>query len=49
LRYVLGWRVNQIAVHLNMPENTVSVSLHRALHRLQDHLARQGAAYERPE
>ncbi|GAP13728.1 RNA polymerase sigma factor, sigma-70 family [Longilinea arvoryzae] len=49
LRYVLGWRVNQIAAHLNLPENTVSVSIHRALHRLQDDLALQGAANERAE
>jgi len=35
LRYVLGWRVNQIADHLEMPENTVSVTLRRALKRLQ--------------
>ncbi|MBI5877116.1 MAG: sigma-70 family RNA polymerase sigma factor [Chloroflexi bacterium] len=35
LRYVMGWRVNAIAAHLQMPENTVSVSLRRALQHLQ--------------
>lgn len=46
LRYVLGWRVNQIAAHLDLPENTVSVSIHRALHHVQDDLALRGAANE---
>ena len=36
LRYVLGWRVNQIADHLGLPENTVSVILRRSLNRLQE-------------
>ena len=35
LRYLLGWRVNQIAGHLGKPENTVSVTIRRALARLQ--------------
>lgn len=34
LRYVVGWRVNQIADHLAMPENTVSVTLRRLLEKL---------------
>ena len=35
LRYLLGWRVNQIADYLGKPENTVSVTIRRALARLQ--------------
>lgn len=35
LRYLLGWRVNQIAEYLEIPENTVSVIIHRALERLR--------------
>ncbi len=36
LRYLLGWRVNQIAEYLSVPENTVSVAIRRALARLQN-------------
>jgi RNA polymerase sigma-70 factor (ECF subfamily) len=49
LRHVLGWHVNQIAQHLAIPENTVSVSLRRSLKRLQEILVLQGVQYERPE
>ena len=42
LRYVLGWRVNQIADHLGILENTVSVVLRRTLKRLQGMLASEG-------
>jgi RNA polymerase sigma-70 factor (ECF subfamily) len=35
LRYLLGWRVNQIAAYLEIPENTVSVTIHRTLERLR--------------
>ena len=35
LRYLLGWRVNQIAAYLEVPENTVSVTIHRTLERLR--------------
>jgi RNA polymerase sigma-70 factor, ECF subfamily len=35
LRYLLGWKVNQIAGYLEIPENTVSVTIHRSLLRLQ--------------
>jgi RNA polymerase sigma-70 factor, ECF subfamily len=41
LRYVLGWRVNAIAAHLGLAENTVSVDLRRALVRLQNQLVPQ--------
>lgn len=34
LRYVVGWRVNQIAHYLKMRENTVSVTLQRVLAKL---------------
>ena len=36
LRYMLGWQVNRIAAHLDTKENTVSVSIHRALSRLKN-------------
>jgi RNA polymerase sigma-70 factor (ECF subfamily) len=36
LRYLLGWRVNEIARHLGASENKVSVSLHRTLSRLRE-------------
>lgn len=35
LRYILGWRVNQIADYLGKPENTISVAIRRAVARLQ--------------
>ncbi len=34
LRYMLGWRVKDIAQHMDMNENTVSVNLRRILKRL---------------
>ncbi len=37
LRYLLSWRVDQIAEYLEIPENTVSVTIHRTLERLQQH------------
>jgi RNA polymerase sigma-70 factor (ECF subfamily) len=42
LRYVLGWRVNQIAAHVGISDNLVSVTLKRALQRLQRELAPAG-------
>lgn len=35
LRYLLGWKVNQIASHLEVPENTISAIIRRSLQRLQ--------------
>ena len=35
LRYILGWQVRQIAVHLGLNENTVTVTVRRALKSLQ--------------
>jgi RNA polymerase sigma-70 factor, ECF subfamily len=35
LRYILGWQVKQIASHLGMKENNVSVAIRRALKALQ--------------
>ena len=35
LRYILGWQVRQIAVHLGLNENTVTVTVRRALKNLQ--------------
>lgn len=34
LRYMEDWKVNQIAAHLDIPENTVSVTMQRALKKL---------------
>lgn len=36
LRYMLGWRVGEIARHLGMTENNVSVTIHRTLARLRE-------------
>ena len=41
LRYVLGWKVKQIAAHLGMEENTVSVNLRRIVQRLQSEVQQQ--------
>jgi RNA polymerase sigma factor (sigma-70 family) len=35
LRYILGWQVKQIAGHLALNENNVSVTIRRALKSLQ--------------
>jgi len=43
LRYALGWRVKDIAAHLGMAENTVSVELRRGIARLQKKLVAQEA------
>ena len=36
LRYLLGWRVNDIARHMGTSENKISVSLHRTLSKLRE-------------
>jgi RNA polymerase sigma-70 factor (ECF subfamily) len=36
LRYMLGWRVNEIARHMGASENKISVSIHRALSKLRE-------------
>jgi RNA polymerase sigma-70 factor (ECF subfamily) len=43
LRYVVGWRVTEIARHLNMAENTVTVALRRALKKLSDQEGSHGS------
>lgn len=43
LRYMLGWRVNEIADHLGKSENSVSVAIHRALSRLREQWQVAGA------
>lgn len=35
LRYILGWQVKQVAAHLGLSENNVSIAIRRALKRLQ--------------
>ncbi len=37
LHYILGWPVKQVAMHMGMLENTVSVYLKRILERIRDH------------
>lgn len=41
LRYVVGWKVKQIAAHLGMAENTASVTLRRIIQRLQTEVQKQ--------
>ncbi len=36
LRYMLGWKVNQIATHMRLTENNVSVIIHRLLTSLRE-------------
>jgi RNA polymerase sigma-70 factor (ECF subfamily) len=36
LRYMLGWRVNDIARYTSTTENNVSVTIHRTLARLRE-------------
>lgn len=36
LRYMLGWRVNDIARHMNITENNISVTIHRTLSKLRE-------------
>src|SRR5688572_10316762 len=36
LRHMLGWRVNDIARHIGVSENKISVSLHRTLSKLRE-------------
>ncbi len=36
LRYMLGWKVNQIATHMNLSENHISVIIHRTLADLRE-------------
>jgi RNA polymerase sigma-70 factor, ECF subfamily len=36
LRYLLGWRVNEIARHMGTSENKISVSIHRTLSKLRE-------------
>ncbi len=38
LRHVLGWRVQDIAAHLGLAENTVSANLRRVLEKLKTQL-----------
>jgi RNA polymerase sigma-70 factor (ECF subfamily) len=35
LRYLLGWRVREIADYLGMPENTVTVTIQRSLQQMR--------------
>jgi RNA polymerase sigma-70 factor (ECF subfamily) len=36
LRYMLGWKVKEIAQYMNKEENTVSVYIHRCLEQIRD-------------
>lgn len=44
LRYLLGWRVNDIAEYVGATENSVSVTIHRTLSRLRMRWADADAA-----
>jgi RNA polymerase sigma-70 factor (ECF subfamily) len=37
LRYILGWQVKEIAAHMGMLENTVSVYLRRSIEQIRAH------------
>lgn len=45
LRYMLGWRVSDIAAHLGATENNVSVIIHRTLSRLRQRWLEYDAEY----
>lgn len=45
LRYMLGWQVKQIADHLEMNANTVSVTLRRCLQRLHANWPLEGGSH----
>jgi RNA polymerase sigma-70 factor (ECF subfamily) len=49
LRYVLGWRVKDIAAQLGLAENTVSTNLRRALAKIQRQLAQPEMSPENTE
>ena len=36
LRYLIGWRVNDIAQYIGATENKVSVTIHRTLSKLRE-------------
>jgi len=36
LRYLVGWRVNEIASYMGTTENKVSVTIHRTISRLRE-------------
>ncbi|MFN2152431.1 MAG: RNA polymerase sigma factor [Anaerolineales bacterium] len=46
LRYILGWRVQDIGDHLAMKENTVSVYIRRAIKRLRENWPAEGNNHE---
>lgn len=46
LRYMLGWRVNRIARHFGLAENTVSVTIRRVLGRLRKAWVKEGCVGE---
>lgn len=48
LRYMLGWKVKNIARHLDMQPNTVSVTIRRALKRLRREWPRHHLPYGPP-
>lgn len=45
LRYLLGWRVNEIAEYVGATENSVSVTIHRTLSRLRMRWAEADTAH----
>jgi RNA polymerase sigma-70 factor (ECF subfamily) len=45
LRYILGWRVQDIGEHLDLKENTVSVYIRRAIKHLRQNWPTEGDEY----
>ncbi len=43
LRYMLGWRIGEIAAHLGLTQNSVSVTIHRLLAKLREQWNEQQA------
>ena len=41
LRYMLAWRVKDIAAHLDVPDNTVSQTILRALKKVRQEMERR--------
>jgi RNA polymerase sigma-70 factor (ECF subfamily) len=47
LRYLLGWKVSEIAAYLDISENAVSVSIHRSLEHLQPYGRKKASSFDR--
>jgi len=45
LRYSLGWHVKDVAAHMQMTENNVSVTIHRTLAKLRQQWSPEGESH----